>query len=330
MQFLSVSLIYAIISREKKTKIIFYLVIRKMINTKQREFLSNMKKGYQIITIVLAFFLAACGNSTNTNNNDTTNRTTASQQQIENKTNTINTENNYAVTQTSSGKNNHVTKTTGTTKQIPVKLVRVIDGDTIKVNYQGQQKTLRYLLIDTPETKKPGTCIQPYGKDAFARNKQLVSSGELSIEFDVGQRIDKYGRLLAYVYVDNQSVQEILLKEGLARVGYIYPPNTRYLDQFQAAEKIAKKKTLNVWRTAGYVTSRGFSGCTITGKSTAKVTAPTSPATQKPKRTTTPSSPTVFYKNCRAVRTAGAAPIRVGDPGYSRKLDRDGDGIACE
>ncbi|MBM7086921.1 excalibur calcium-binding domain-containing protein [Micromonospora sp. MMS20-R2-29] len=38
----------------------------------------------------------------------------------------------------------------------------------------------------------------------------------------------------------------------------------------------------------------------------------------------------VYYANCTAVRAAGAAPIRRGDPGYSRKLDRDGDGIACE
>ncbi|MFI9531057.1 excalibur calcium-binding domain-containing protein [Micromonospora rosaria] len=38
----------------------------------------------------------------------------------------------------------------------------------------------------------------------------------------------------------------------------------------------------------------------------------------------------VYYANCAAVRAAGKAPIRRGDPGYSRRLDRDGDGVACE
>ncbi|MCR2828260.1 excalibur calcium-binding domain-containing protein, partial [Microbacterium sp. zg.Y909] len=40
--------------------------------------------------------------------------------------------------------------------------------------------------------------------------------------------------------------------------------------------------------------------------------------------------PDVYYENCTAVRAAGAAPIHAGDPGYSSKLDRDGDGVACE
>lgn len=57
------------------------------------------------------------------------------------------------------------------------------------------------------------------------------------------------------------------------------------------------------------------------------------PATKKPtpKATTTEPEPEdVYYANCAAVRAAGAAPIHRGEPGYSRKLDRDGDGVACE
>ncbi|MFD3532099.1 excalibur calcium-binding domain-containing protein [Streptomyces sp. NPDC058664] len=56
------------------------------------------------------------------------------------------------------------------------------------------------------------------------------------------------------------------------------------------------------------------------------------PTTRKPEpvRTTEAAPVDVYYENCSAVRAAGAAPIHVGDPGYSRKLDRDGDGVACE
>ncbi|MEV6281547.1 excalibur calcium-binding domain-containing protein [Kribbella sp. NPDC051770] len=64
----------------------------------------------------------------------------------------------------------------------------------------------------------------------------------------------------------------------------------------------------------------------VTKKPTVKKPTP-KPTTR---RTTTKPVTSVYYKNCSEVRAAGAAPIRVGDPGYSRKLDRDGDGIACE
>ncbi|NTU26641.1 endonuclease [Bacillus tequilensis] len=146
-------------------------------------------------------------------------------------------------------------------KLTDVRLDRAVDGDTIKVIYNGKKDTVRYLLVDTPETKKPNSCVQPYGKEASKRNKELVSSGELQLEFDKGDRRDKYGRLLAYVYVDGKSVQETLLKEGLARVAYVYEPNTKYIDQFRLDEQEAKSEKLSIWSRNGYVTNRGFNGC---------------------------------------------------------------------
>lgn len=144
---------------------------------------------------------------------------------------------------------------------VDVTLDRAVDGDTIKVTYNGNVDTVRYLLIDTPETKKPNSCVQPYGEDASKRNKELVNSGKLQLEFDKGDRRDKYGRLLAYVYVDGKSVQETLLKEGLARVAYVYEPNTKYIDQFKKDEQEAKSEKLSIWSKNGYVTDRGFNGC---------------------------------------------------------------------
>lgn len=43
-----------------------------------------------------------------------------------------------------------------------------------------------------------------------------------------------------------------------------------------------------------------------------------------------PRSEYVYYRNCSAARAAGAAPVMAGEPGYARRLDRDGDGIGCE
>ncbi|MGG3625492.1 thermonuclease family protein [Bacillus gobiensis] len=216
------------------------------------------------------------------------------------------------------------TKTAGTTDRIAVDLIQTVDGDTIKVMYNGKEETVRYLLIDTPETKDPNSCMQPFGQNASDRNKQLVNSEKLEIEFDVGERKDKYGRLLAYVYADGKSVQETLLKEGLARVAYVYPPNTRYLDQFQSAESSAKNNRTAIWSQSGYASNNGFNGCVAEKKTEPK---------EKPKPKPEPKAPAssnVYFKNCSAVKAAGAAPIHRGDPGYAKHLDRDGDGVGCE
>ncbi|MHA6260197.1 thermonuclease family protein [Sporosarcina sp. CAU 1771] len=141
---------------------------------------------------------------------------------------------------------------------IAVELVKTIDGDTIKVKYEGEEKNVRYLLIDTPETNHPQLGKQPFGEKAKERNRELMNSGKLEIEFDIGERIDKYGRLLAYVYIDGESVQEKLIEEGLARVGYVYPPNTKHLDAYEKAQQRAKKAGIGIWTLEDYVTERGF------------------------------------------------------------------------
>ncbi|MGK4043710.1 thermonuclease family protein [Heyndrickxia oleronia] len=144
--------------------------------------------------------------------------------------------------------------------RIPVTLTKTVDGDTIKVMYKGKEETVRYLLIDTPESKKPNTCVQPYAEKASNRNKQLVNSGNLTLEFEKSER-DKYDRLLAYVFVNGISVQETLLKEGYARVAYIYEPPYKYLSKYEKAEDIAQQKHTNIWSQSGLVTESGFVGC---------------------------------------------------------------------
>lgn len=150
------------------------------------------------------------------------------------------------------------TDTGGTTGQIDVEVTSVIDGDTIKIMYEGKEETVRYLLIDTPETNHPSLGEQPLGKEATTANKRIIESGDVSIEFDVGDRFDDYGRLLAYIYVDGESVQEQMLESGLARVAYVYPPNTRYLDEFEKVEQQARDAGIGIWEFENYSTDRGF------------------------------------------------------------------------
>lgn len=140
-------------------------------------------------------------------------------------------------------------------------LVEAIDGDTIKVMINGKLETVRYLLIDTPESKKPGTCVQPYAVEAMQRNKQLILNRKLTLEFEPGVQRDAYGCLLAYVYAGGQSVQESLLREGFARAAYIMNPPYKYLYVYENDESLAKRNKEKIWSIANYASNRGFNGC---------------------------------------------------------------------
>lgn len=231
------------------------------------------------------------------------------------------------------------TETDGTTAKIPVELVKVIDGDTIKIIYQGAEQNVRYLLIDTPETNHPRLGKQPFGDEAKARNKQLIESGKLEIEFDVGERFDKYDRLLAYIYVDGKSVQKILLSEGLARVAYVYPPNTRHLDPYEKSQTTAKEKKLGIWSIEDYATDSGFKEQkAVNEKPAVKTEKPVAPAPEPqpvapapPKANPAPpAQATEWFQNCTELRKTHPNGVPQGHPAYQSKMDRDKDGFACE
>lgn len=143
--------------------------------------------------------------------------------------------------------------------RVAVELVRAVDGDTISVMFEGKKENVRMLLVDTPETSHPKLGVQPFGPEAKAFTKELVEQADrLELEFDIGPNRDKYSRLLAYVYADGKMVQESLLEEGLARVAYIYPPNTRYVDKFDDLQRISRDKGLGIWSVENYAQEDGF------------------------------------------------------------------------
>jgi hypothetical protein len=71
----------------------------------------------------------------------------------------------------------------------PAEVLRVTDGDTIQVSINGESVVVRYLLIDTPETVDPRTGVQCMGREASARNKELVEGEKVFLEPDVTDRI---------------------------------------------------------------------------------------------------------------------------------------------
>lgn len=119
---------------------------------------------------------------------------------------------------------------------------RVIDGDTILLA-NGQR--VRYIGIDTPETKHPYKAVERFGKEAYLYNKKLVEGKWVSLEFDAEKR-DKYNRLLAYVYVGDILVNAKLIEEGYAQI-YTVPPNVKYQELFLKLQGQARQNNRGLW-----------------------------------------------------------------------------------
>lgn len=210
-------------------------------------------------------------------------------------------------------------------KRIPAKVVRVVDGDTMKVSFteggKVKEETIRLLLVDTPESVDPEKPVQPFALDASKYAKTMLTGKDVQLELDVSER-DKYGRLLCYLYIGDKMFNELLLENGYARVAYIYPPNVKYVDQFREIQKTAQQKGVNIWSVENYAQEDGYREGVVKGSA-----APS--ATPKPTATSQPKS-SVTYNSCKEANAAGAYNIKRGEPGYSSKLDGDNDGVACE
>jgi len=117
-------------------------------------------------------------------------------------------------------------------------VVRVIDGDTIVVELDGQNERVRYIGIDTPEMNDERPTIRRVASAAKAANARLVAGRRVRLELDAERR-DRYGRLLAYVWVGDTMVNEALVRAGYA-VPYTVPPNVKYADRFVDAARAAR------------------------------------------------------------------------------------------
>ncbi|WP_326137084.1 thermonuclease family protein [Bacillus paralicheniformis] len=126
-------------------------------------------------------------------------------------------------------------------------VVNVVDGDTIVVRMKnGKQERVRFILVDTPETVHPKKGEEPFGREASDFTKKTLSGQKVDLKLGVQER-DKYGRLLAYVYLkDGAMINELLLQKGLARVA-VFPPNTEFVDQFRDIEAQAQKEHKGIW-----------------------------------------------------------------------------------
>ncbi|HET7290705.1 MAG TPA: thermonuclease family protein, partial [Thermodesulfobacteriota bacterium] len=133
----------------------------------------------------------------------------------------------------------------------------VIDGDTIAIE-DGKGTLVRYIGIDTPEIARQDSPGDPFSEEAKEFNGKLVRGESVRLEYD-NERYDVYGRLLAYVFTDGVSVNEQLLRSGLATPLFI-EPNVKYMEAFTSASDEAKKDKRGIWGELGSMASPDGNG----------------------------------------------------------------------
>ncbi|SHI74505.1 Endonuclease YncB, thermonuclease family [Geosporobacter subterraneus DSM 17957] len=126
------------------------------------------------------------------------------------------------------------------------KVLRVVDGDTLEIEYNGAKEKVRLIGVDTPESVHPDAAKNnEFGEIASIFTKGLLEGKEIELEFDVQER-DKYGRLLAYVWINGKMYNKTLLEEGYAKVA-TFPPNVKYVEDFKALQTVARDGNKGLW-----------------------------------------------------------------------------------
>lgn len=143
----------------------------------------------------------------------------------------------------------YVEESPGQTQTIKteVTLSACVDGDTAKFIQNKEEITVRFLGIDTPETKHPTKGVERFGPEASDETcSMLTNAKKIELVQDPKANKDKYNRSLYWILVDDTLLQEHLLKLGLAKVAYIYD-DYLFVDELEQAEELAKNKGVGIW-----------------------------------------------------------------------------------
>ncbi len=202
------------------------------------------------------------------------------------------------------------------------KVVKVIDGDTVTIQKNGETVTLRLIGLDAPEstTLRKGV-IECFGDKATERARELLSEKSISIETDSSQdTYDKYGRLLVYVFLPSgANFNKQMIEEGYGHE-YTYNAPYKYQKEFRAAEKRAQSAQRGLWNPLA-----------CSGAQSQKA-APAQSAGAATTHGAYECAKNVY--NCSSFKTQAAAQTAFDSCGGSmndvHKLDSDGDGQVCE
>lgn len=129
-----------------------------------------------------------------------------------------------------------------------VKFSKCVDGDTIKIELDGEVRTVRMLAVDTPESVHPSKGVEYYGKEASNYTCEMVTNAKkIELEYDAdSEKEDKYDRLLAWVFVDGELLQDLLIKGGYAEVAYLYG-DYKYTSLLQDHQAVVETQKIGIW-----------------------------------------------------------------------------------
>ena len=126
-------------------------------------------------------------------------------------------------------------------------VIRVVDGDTVILNIDGQKTRVRLIGIDTPESVAEDKSRNvKEGKIASKYTKNLLENKKVRLEFD-DEKEDVYERKLGYVFLDDEFINEKLLKEGMAKL-YTKTTNQKYSERLKKAEEYARESKKGFWK----------------------------------------------------------------------------------
>lgn len=135
------------------------------------------------------------------------------------------------------------------------RVMRVVDGDTIHVFVAGEDRTVRLIGVDTPETVHPSKPVQFYGKEASDFTKKVLDGRTVWLEYDVAP-LDKYDRHLAYVWLTEPEAGEQAIRQGMFNAALLLQgygkvvtiqPNSKYADLFATFQQEARTARRGLW-----------------------------------------------------------------------------------
>ena len=206
-------------------------------------------------------------------------------------------------------------------KYYPV--VKVVDGDTIVADINGKNETVRLIGLDTPETVDPRKPVQCFGEEASKKAKEILTGKRVRLEMDASQgERDKYGRLLAYAFLEDGTLFNLLtISEGYGHE-YTYNLPHKYQKEFKEAEQTARENKKGLWSTDACKQSTVIESKNT--ESAVPIITPTAGSYD--------CSRNVY--NCSGFKTQAEAQsvfeLCGGDKNDVHKLDSDGDGKVCE
>lgn len=133
-------------------------------------------------------------------------------------------------------------------EKVEVRFNKCVDGDTIKIELDGEVKTVRMLAVDTPESVHPTKGVEYYGKEASNFTCETFTNAEkIEIEYDAdSDKEDKYDRLLVWLFVDGKLFQDMLIQGGYAEVAYLYG-DYKYTSLLQDHQAVVETKKIGIW-----------------------------------------------------------------------------------